>query len=85
MTWLYDNRISIRQFAKKIGYDRSYIHHWLSGYRKPGKMALYHVAKFTKGNVKSIEDIRRDEPSSLPQTHSPSSLPTAQQPQRNIG
>lgn len=56
--WLYRKRLTIKEFAIQIGYDREYVQTWLSGRREPSLTALDLVTKFTGGIVNTFEDLK---------------------------
>ena len=55
--WLYQKRMTIRDFSNLIGYNRTYIHAWMSGKKIPSKRIRDKVNEFTMGKVKKVEDL----------------------------
>lgn len=55
--WLYNNRLTIKQFAELIDYERSYVHTWLSGQKKPSKKVMKVVRHYTLGKVSKFSDL----------------------------
>ena len=54
--WLFKEEMTVKEFAKQVGYDRTYISGLVSGKRKGNVKAGYTIEKFTKGEV-TVEDI----------------------------
>lgn len=50
--WLFrNNRMSVRDFSKKINYTENYISGFMNGTRSPGRKFLEAVTKATNGEV----------------------------------
>lgn len=53
--FLYENHMTMDEFAKRILYTPCYVSQVIRGVMKPGKMFEYLVEKHTKGLVKAHE------------------------------
>lgn len=49
--FLYENMMTMKDFANQTGYTQGYISQVIRGIVKPGKMLMYHVDRLTKGRV----------------------------------
>lgn len=59
--YLFRNRLSITDFAKKINYDRNYISKIMHSVRSPGQKLAKEIEKATNGEVKANDLIKEKE------------------------
>lgn len=60
-TWLFKNRISLRQFAKKIDYNFSYLSLVMNYKRVPSEKLAMKIEEETQGTVKGQALIKKCE------------------------
>lgn len=53
--YLFRNRLTVTEFAKKINYGRTYINEIVSGNRTPGRKLAEAIEKATDGHVKAAD------------------------------
>ncbi len=57
--YLFRQRLKISDFAKKLGYGRTYINEIVNGTKKPGKHLARQIERETEGQVKA-EDLLKE-------------------------
>ena len=55
--WLHDERMSITDFASKIGVDRSYVYMWLNGNWVPSEKIMAKIREVSLNKVLNAEDL----------------------------
>jgi len=54
--YLFENRISITEFARKVRYSRNYLNQVILGHQVPSKKLVEIVEEVTEGKVKMREE-----------------------------
>jgi len=54
--WLNKTLISVSSFSALLKVDRSYIHSWLRGDKKPSKWIMARIKQVTLGKVTILKD-----------------------------
>lgn len=55
--WIFKNKLTVKDFAKLLGVDRSYVYMWLNGDKKPSEKMLARIKELTNDQVQTFEDL----------------------------
>ena len=55
--WLFKTRISVKDFSKLLGINRSYMHTIMNGSQIPSQRILDRIKDVTIGQVSKIEEL----------------------------